>query len=313
MAIISSGAKRRVAYIAEVTPGTTPATPAFTVLPVTGGNLSASKTTGLIKPVYSDRFHRDAPQSGQGAGGSYDFALAYGQFEDIFLSAMFSSGWSTDVAKDGSTRNFMTFEETEQVASSTFNYHRFLMGIVDSLSLDITSGKEITGNFSVWAQKASTPATSIIASATYNAPTANPVMSAGVSPASLSLAGLTTPLVRSLKLNLKNNIRSRMVIDSLYSAEPGEGLMEITGSAEIYVDSAAAMTAILAHTGSVACAVTLGNATNKHYTINLPNIQLGDGRRSISGPDSDGMITMPFTALYSSGSGAQMVLTRAVA
>lgn len=310
MAIIASGVKTRFAYVAEVTPGTTPSSPSFTKFPVTGGNLSATLTEAQIKAIYGDRKYRDRPQTSQGAGGTYNIAMAYGQFDDILASAMYGA-WATNVLKDGVTRNFMSFEETEDVGGGNFLYHRFPMGIIDSFSIDVEAEKEVTGSFSVWSQKAVTPATSALASATYAAPAANPVLSAGVSVASLSLVSLSSPLVKKLSLSIKNTIRARKVVDSLYSVEPGDDMAEITGSVDIYTPDSTALQKGLTHATGV-LSFNLGNAGGSTYTFNFPNIQVGQPTRVAGGPSGDAMVTLPFQALYDSSSTAQLVITRAV-
>lgn len=309
MAINASGARVRYAYVTEVTPGTTPSTPSFTMFPVTGGNMSATKSASPIKNVYPDRQFRDAPQTMQGAAGSYNIAMAYGQFDDIMQGAMFGT-WASNALKDSTTRNFLTFEETEDVGGGSFLYSRYPMGIVDGFGLDMTGGREVTGSFSVWAQK-ETKATTIITGATYTAAVAKPVLSAGVSFASLSLLSLSSPKVRRVTINIKNSMRARPVVDSLYSIEPGEDMADISGTVEIYVDSNSAMQKALDH-ATGALSFNLGNTAGSTYTFNMPNIQTLEGKRSNSGPSGDGMVTIPFQALRDSGTSAQLVITRAV-
>ena len=308
MPIVTSGARLRVAYVAETTPGTTPATPAFKQLPVTGGNLTATKVASAVRIINSDRQFRDAPQAAQGATGTYNLAFAETHWDDMLAAALFGA-WSTNVVQNGTTRQSFTLEETEDTGGGTFVYSRYPMSFLEQFQLDITAGKEITGSASFWAQK-EIKDTAIVVGATYAAPANTPVMSAGVSPILTSILGLTTPKIKSIKLSIKNTLRSRYVVDQLYSFDPGEDLSEITGSVDVYVDSNAAMTAVLSHTLG-AINFKIGNASSHRYQFNMPNCVPLDGRRSISGANADGMVTIPFQALWDSVTGAQLIVTRA--
>lgn len=306
---IPSGARTRVAYIAEVTPGTTPATPAFQIIRVTGGGIRTHKTTKAIPEIAQDRNYRSEVNPYQSASVNYGFALHYGAFDDLLAQALFGS-WQTNVLKNGTTRNFATFEETYVTGAATLSFSRLTMGFVDSFNLDITAQSEINGSFEIIGQK-ETLDTAIIASATYTAASAKDVMASGANVASLSVAGLTTPKIKKLTIAVKNSLIQRPVVDSLYSEEFGEGLCDVTGTLEMYYASNAHYQKNLDHGGG-ALSVVLGSVTSEKYQIDMGNIVFLDGAKSVQGPNGDVMITQPYRAKYYASDAASIKITRAV-
>lgn len=308
--MIGSGAGARYAYIAEVTPGTTPTTPTFKVMRTTGGGLRNNKSTSVSDQVRADRNVPDEILVGVDAGGSYPFELTYGSFDDIMAAALFGS-WSTDVLKNGISRQFFTFEETIELGA-TDSFSRFTMSMIDMLSLDIQARQKITGSFNVFAQK-ETLGTAILSGATYTAANTKQVMSAGASVGALAVASLNpVPKLRRIQLQVGNNLRRRPVIGSLYSEEYGEGRCDVTGTLEAYFESNDLYQAVLDHGGG-ALSVTLGQDDDEHYTIDLPNIVFLDGARQLGGNNDDVIVSVPFRAKYSASDAASIKITRAVA
>jgi hypothetical protein len=306
----ASGSEVRRAYVAEATWGATPATPTFKVLRTTGGNIRNNKTTKTSNETQADRNVRDEFMTALGASGSYNFELSYGSFDDIIEAAL-AGTWTTNVLKNGVARKYFSFEETLELGA-TDSFSRFPGGLVSALALDITAESEITGSFSVMAQKEQL-ATAIVTGATYTAPNSEPVMVAGVSVGGLTVAGLDpAPKLRKVTLNIENNLRRRPVITSLYSEEFGWGKCDVTGAFEAYFDSNDLYQAVLDHGGGD-MSLTLGQDANKKYTIDLPAIRFLDGERQVGGNEDDVIVSIPFRARYDATEVASIKITRAVA
>jgi len=302
------GAGTRIAYIAESTFGTTPATPAFQVLRTTGGGVSTNKTTAISDELQADRNVRDEIQLGQDVAGSYPFELSYGSFDDILAAVMFGD-WAANILKNGTTRKFFTFEETVELGA-TDSFSRYVGAMISQMSLNFTARGKITGSFNVMAKQEQLDA-AIIFGATYTAANTNAVMSASGSLGSLSVLGGSYK-VRSLTLNINNNLRTRPVIGSLYSEEFGAGRTTITGEMEIYFESNTLYQSVLDH-GSGAVSFTVGQVANEKYTFDLPKIILGSGSKPVGGNDDDIMVRLPYTAVYDASEACSLKITRAVA
>lgn len=128
-------------YIAEVTYGTTPATPTMIEVLRTGGTLDAKTTTVSSKAVRSDRMTQGFFRTGVNSEGSIDVEAAYGQFDDL-LEAALCGTWSgaaavtaqTDISAD-------TSDDSINDASSGFVSAGFVAGMYV-----LVSGFVATGN-----------------------------------------------------------------------------------------------------------------------------------------------------------------------
>lgn len=306
---IASTARSRVAYIPEVTYGTTPATPAFQELRRTSGNLVTKKGTVVSDEIRLDRNVRDEFMVSQDVNGSYDFELSYGSYDDLLAAVMFGD-WSSNVLWNGSTEKSFTFEETVDLGGGSYAYSRFAGVEASTLALNFNSRAAVKGSISLMGQQETT-GTAIISGATYTAPNTNKIETA-VSVASLAIAGLSpVPKIKSLSLNINNNLRIRDRVGSLYTEQFGMGQADVTGQIEVYFESNAVYDQVLAHGGG-ALSLTVGAVTAKKYTFNMPNVVFLDGARKIGGKNDDVMASIPFRALYD-GSNGSLSITRAVA
>ena len=263
----ASGARTRVAYIAEVTSGTTPTTPSILNLRVTGAGIRTNKSTKAIAEINPDLNVRDEVEVTQSASAAYNFALNYGSLDDIIANVLGNS-WTTNAISNGNGQAAMTFEETLDLNGS-LSFSRLTYGLVNDLSLNVQAGAEISGSFNVVGQK-ETLATAIISGATYTAANAKAVMAAGQGVAALSIGSLTTPKVKGIKFDIKRNLRPRFVVDSLYPDSFGQSLVDVTGSIDLYFAANAHYQAVLDHGGG-ALAFTMGTVTNEKYTVSMPN------------------------------------------
>jgi len=306
---IASTARSRVAYIPEVTYGTTPATPAFQELRRTSGNLVTKKGTVVSDEIRLDRNVRDEFMVSQDVNGSYDLELSYGSYDDLLAAALFGD-WSSNVLWNGSTEKSFTFEETVDLGGGTYAYSRFAGCEVSTLALNFNSRAAVKGSVSLMG-KQETTGSAIISGATYTAPNTNKIETA-VSVASLSVASLSpVPKIKSLSLNVNNNLRIRDRIGSLYTEQFGMGQSDITGTLEAYFETNALYDAVLAHGGG-AISLVVGAVSTKKYQIDLPNVVFLDGAKKLGGKNDDVMVSLPIRALYD-GSNGSMKITRAVA
>lgn len=306
----ASGSGVRVAYVPETAFGVTPATPAFKPLQVTTGGLRTNKATGTSEERRPDRNVRDEFELGQDVTGSFSFEAAYGPLDDIFSAALFAQ-WNTNVLKNGTTPQSFTFEETIPVGTDEF-YSRFPGAMINTLSLNIAAREAVTGQFTVMAEKEVT-SDEPVEDSTYAAASTAPTMTASANVASFAVTGVVgTPLVRSISLEINNNLRTRPAVGTKFSAEFGAGRCDVTGSMAIYFASNALYDQVLAH-GSAAVSWIMGNATNQKYRVTLPKIRLGDGERTVGGTNDDVMLTVPFRAIFDATENCSIKIERAVA
>ena len=71
----------RLAYIAEVTEATTPATPAFQILRYTGESIVATKNTIISDEIRPDKNLSDVIHAGDSISGGFNGELSYGTYD----------------------------------------------------------------------------------------------------------------------------------------------------------------------------------------------------------------------------------------
>lgn len=284
----------RLADITEVTWGTTPATPTFKVARFTGEGLNANVENAVSNEIRADRNVTDLIQVGSEAGGSVDFELVYGSFDDWLESLMYGA-WATDVLKNGNTEKSFTFEKTFE-AGATDQFHRFTGMVADSLSLSIATNQIVTGTFGFMG-KAMTVAQAAIAGSSYTAANANPVINAAANFASLAITGVTGPELTAINLNITNNLRGQKVLGSLDNRAIGTGRFEVTGDLTAYFENEEMFDLFLAGTAAD-LTFKLGGASTKNYVFNIANLKFESGEILAGGNDQDVMVNMTFRGLY---------------
>lgn len=306
---IASTSRSRVAYISEAAFGTTPATPTFIEMRRTNGNLGTKKSTVKSEQVTLDRNVRAEYQTAQDVTGSYDFEFSADSLDNLLAGALRAS-WATNVLVNGAAEPSFTFEETIDVTGSNV-YQRYTGCMIDSLSLNIAARRAVTGSVNIVGVQ-QTLATTIITGATYTAAPTTAIETAD-KVAALAIAGINpVPKIKSLSLNIANNLRARDKVGSLYADSFGAGTCDVTGTIEAYFESNALLQSVLDHGGG-AISFTLGQVANKKYTFSLPAVTFLDGSRKIGGNNDDVMMSIPFRAVYDATTAGSIKITRAVA
>lgn len=284
----------RLAYITEVTYGTTPASPVFKNQRFVSESLNANIENIVSNEIRADRNVTDLIQVGANAGGAVDFELSYGSFDDWLESLMYGA-WSSNILKNGNTQKSFTIEKTFE-AGATDQYHRFTGCIANTLKLAIQAKQVVTGSFEFLA-KGATTAQAIIASATYTAANSNPVINAAVNFASFSMSGVTSPELTSLNLNITNNLRRQNIVGSLDARGIGTGRFEVSGEAVLYFANASLYDLFLAGTASNLTFV-IGGASTKKYQFDIANLKFEKAEIVAGGNDQDVMAKVSFRGLY---------------
>ncbi len=96
-----------LAYVAEVTWGSTPATPTLTALRFTGESLDKNITTETSQEIRADRAETDLIPVDASVGGGVQFELTYGTFDDwlaaLLMADPVGTGWTDSAVSDDFT------------------------------------------------------------------------------------------------------------------------------------------------------------------------------------------------------------------
>jgi len=308
MAIASSDMVQ-MAYIAEVSAGTTPLTPALTRMRVTGESLEVSRENITSSELRADRNVTDLIQVGGGAGGSVDIELSYGSY-DAMLEGALQGSWTNNVLKNGVTPKSFTLERTLTDVSP--NVHFFFRGMhVNGFSLRCATKEIVTGSFEFLGMSGAV-AESAISGATYIDATTTDVMDAASGFAGFTVAGLSGVHVSSIGIECTNNLRAPTAAGSVAALGVGSGRFELSGTLEAYFEDSALYEAFL-NGNATAIAFTLGRTSGEKYTFSIPKVKFETGTVSAQSAGNDIMASMTYRGLYDSVNGCTLMIERGVA
>lgn len=300
---IANGAQHSLAYIAEVTYGTTPATPAFKNLPHTGTTLNVSKDAIESEKLRGDRQVEDFRHGNKSVAGDVSAELEYGSFDDI-LEAVLCGTWTTNVLKAGTTRRSFTLER-KFGDLATPEYHRYTGCEFNTFSLSVSPNAMVSATFGVVGQNL-TLDTAIVAGATYLPDAGNVPFDSFTG--SILEGGASIATVTAIELSLENGLEPLFSIGSQVTNRPSIGKSRATGTLTTYFESKTLYEKFLNETSS-SITLTLSDGAGNDYIIDMSNVKYNSGQPDVSG---EGAVTvaMEFVALYDGTDSSQIVITR---
>jgi hypothetical protein len=242
---VSSG---QMALIKETVAGTTPATPAFTVLDITSEDLSQGVTNVRSAAITPQRVVKASKRAGREVGGGFSFELYKATEVDQLLAAIMGNtfvGGPPLVAKaGGSTVDTFTIERK----LSATDFRRFVGFRPGMIEMTIAPEALITTRVSGVGYSMVTAATAI-AGATYTAAGAADKLTA-LDVAAITLSnGLTTTFdYETISFSVNNQLAARKRIGPQSTRSIGAGQALVTGTARIYVPDKAFADAFIADT-----------------------------------------------------------------
>ena len=310
----ASNTSRQDAYILEVTPGTTPATPAFT-------KMSFETVPMTANPRHSENFPSAALGQRSGIGrngiavaGSASGKLIYGEYDDFFAS-LFQANWSSDVLVNSNDQIAMTIEQAiPQGAGGALLYNRFKGVEAVTGQIALTAGSDAQVSLDLIGSGSDDSATSIIAGATYTDPTNTAVLGSGADIGTILMSGFT-PLdcMESMTIDFgvaDKSEQPRISSDDACGINRGVMRPVITGRFYVEDNFVAIYNAARAGT-SFALTVPIGQVTTEKYEIYFPVCQFAEAPldSSDSGPAFQAFRILPE---YDSGIGGTCRITRAI-
>lgn len=152
---IHSGSQARVGYIEEVTAGTTPATPAFNIIPIQDFSVNLSKDTFSDSSIQSDRQNHYFKHGNKKVAGDVTVTFmgvgatpSGNKLFDPLLESLFNAPFTSNVLKIGNTPKSFTFEKTLTDVAGTSTYFRFKGLQSTGLSLDVALNAPVKAKFS---------------------------------------------------------------------------------------------------------------------------------------------------------------------
>mgnify|MGYP000207947218 CR=1 FL=1 len=286
----SIGSRSQIAYVNEVTPGTTPVTPAMKQL-----FGYQSNTLDLTKGVISDTAIRSngmkkfSRHGNTAVGGTITASYAPGTQDDLLEAALYG-GWSTNLLKLGTTETSMTMEVGYL---NTALYRVFTGCHFSGFRLNVPSGNQIvTAEFDVVGMGGSVSGTALDASLTAPTLEGTPLVHLdGV----FNLGGAPIAYFTGLQLNVANQLTPNYALGSGTARSVTKGMTSVTGQITAYYESNALATSFLSE-ATTDISFTLTSDSAEHEYI-LPNVKLNGFSAPLSG-DGPVIATIIFEALY---------------
>jgi len=309
MAIIATGSRHDMSYVAESTYGTTPATPTLTPIRHTGTTLALTKDSVESEELRQDRQVVEFRHGNHQIGGDINCELSYGTFDD-FLQAALGGTWQTDVpsaGKDtlvvGTTRRSFTIE---RYFEDITQYLRYTGVEFNGLNLSISPNAMVTCNFSVLGQGQDSVAQTAISGSSYAAATTTKPFDSFTG--SITENGSPIAIVTSIEISLENGLETAFVVGSKETNQPTIGKSRVTGTLTAYFVDETLINKFINETES-SIELVLTDLAGNAYTITLPRVKYNS-----ASPDTnaDGAITVPleFVALYDSVTGTNFKIVR---
>ena len=298
----ATGGSHGLRYVPEVTFGVTPSTPSMVNLRSKGCDLGVNKDAFQSEELRSDRQISDLRHGAVKVQGGFDFEFSYGEFDFLLEMALFAA-FGTNVLKTGTTAKFATFE---RAFADIGKYAVFTGCMVDSLTLNVPSNGMVTGKAGLIG-KSALPLSGTPLDASPTASQTNSPFDGFTG--TIKEDGSAIAVVTSIDLDLKNGLDPAFVLGSKYAAAITPGRSNLTGTVSAWFDSEAMLNKFINEEES-SLEFTLGNGTSKSYTFLLPRIKYsGGGAPQVSG-EGRIALSMPFQALYDSGEGTNLKITR---
>lgn len=273
----ASNNERVDAYILEVTPGTTPATPAFTKAPFDTLQMTGNPRISEAQLIAFGGQRSGIGRNGIAVAGSASGKLLYGEY-DTFFESLFQDQWSTNILVNDYEQYTMTIEQSipEGAAAGTTLYNRFRGVEAVSGTIVITAGSDVEVTFDLIGTGSDDAATAIIAGATYADPTNTNVIGSGADIGTITLGALDpADCIRSLTIDwgvVSKDEQLRISSDDACGINRGVMRPIITG--EFYVEDNFVAIYNAARAGTdFAMTIPLGSVTAEKYLIEFPSCE----------------------------------------
>lgn len=301
MTTVARGSQFQATYAMEDSWASLPTTPVPYNLRVTGNGVNLTKDSFQSQELRSDRQISDLRHGMFSVSGDIPVELSHTSFDDIISSAMYNDWNSDDTITTGTTENSFTLQK---YFSDITQYHIFTGCVVNSWSISVTPNGIITSTFNVMGETMTTGTSPTLSGATDKASTSPFDSFTGT----LTEGGVANALVTGIDFSLDNGISTLPVIGSNKTIGLVDGRATITGTVTAYFANSTLLDKFINETES-SLSFQLTDASSNSMTFSLPRIKYSGGDVSLDG-EGPVTISMPFQALYDSGEGHSLQITR---
>lgn len=299
----AQGSRRTVGYIAETTPGTTPASPQLAGLEYVDFNL-ALNTENLSDPsIRPDRQTSYARRGNSSTDGDLSLVLCPDNY-DALLEAALQGTWSSNQLKIGTIQRSFAFEEGFDFGTSQ-SYRVFNGVVVNTLAMEVTTDALVTATFGLLGRTVSEFAGTSVDANGYTAPLAKDKFYH--EDGTFNEGGSAVGYLSSISFELNNNATGNRALGTTGFRNVTSNKVAVTGTVTGLFESVDLYNKYRNDLDS-SLQFTL-NADAESLTFFFPRIKYTSSTITSSG-DAGVTIEAAFEALYDNTAGNTLVITR---
>jgi hypothetical protein len=299
----AQGSRTQLAYVPEVTYGTTPSTPAMIALPFNTHSVDLTKTRVQSAEITPDRMPRIDRHGQRTVSGDIVVEMRPADYDFLLEDALFGT-FTTNVLNTGTTVSSFTLEDG---ALDITQYRAFTGCMVNTMQMSIAPNQMTTATFGIIGKdmtQSTTPLDASLTAASGNEPFDS-------FSGAISEGGSAIAYVNSIDFTLNNNLNPAFVLGSVSTPQMEFGQSTLEGTMTVYYQDKALIDKFLGETESSLSIVLDDRVAGKNYTLLMPRIKINGAAVPVSSPQSR-LITIPFVALRDSVTGTQLRVTRTV-
>lgn len=302
---MAAGSRHALHLVPEVTYGTTPTSPGFLAVRHNKCGLGMDRDSLKSEELRSDRQISGFRLGQKSVGGPIEMEISNDAQLETMLEALLGGTWNTNVLKAGTTRRSFSMMRTFDDMAAANDKYLLAKGVeLASAEFKINPKNLAMVTFDTVAQS-QTFSDTAPAGATFGSPSTTLQMDSFTG--TISEGGSGIAVVTELSLKIDNKVDRRFVIGSTDTILPDQGQIDITGSITAYFESDVLLNKFINDTQS-SLQFVLSDGSNT-LTIELPAIKYTGGKPDVSN-DKSITLTLPFQAIYDSGSSSNIVVTR---
>lgn len=285
-----------ISYIAELTPGTTPATPTFQIVPTTDGAPSFGISTEVSEEIRSDRQISDLVVVDAETAGEINFELSYVPWKPILQEILRDDAGVTDSMTNG-IADPTNYTFCKRVFAGATPYYFYYTGtVLSGLSLSFATGTRLTGTLSVMGRSENATATGITGQ-DFNDPLDYAIMNSVNHVTAIDITGLpANTCFQTLDLSINNNSTGSKCIGTLGNDDVQDFSLEVTGSIETYFDDLT-LYEKFKNSESFSIDITLDDGPGNQMIIKMPKCKFEELDVPIDGKDQFLVMPGSFRAL----------------
>lgn len=299
----AQGSRTQLAYISEVTYGTTPASPQMVSLPFVTHSVDLSKTRVQSAEITPDRMPRVDRHGQRTVTGDIAVEMRPADYDFLLEAALFGA-FTTNVLNTGTTVKSFTLEDG---ALDITQYRAFTGCMVNTMQMSIAPNQMTTATFGVIGKnmtQGSTPLDASLTAASNNEPFDS-------FSGTITEGGTAIAYVNSIDFTLNNNLNPTFALGAVSTPQMEFGMSSLEGTMTVFYQDAALITKFLNETESSLSIVLDDRVAGLNYTLLMPRIKINGAAVPVGSPTSR-LVTVPFVALRDSSTGTQLRVTRTV-